>query len=269
MASSVNVERQALGRHQRHVLLDEARLRLGQDAAEVLARQRLQLDADRQAALQLRQQVGGLGHVERARGDEQDVVGLHRPVLGRHRRAFDQRQQVALHALARNVGADAPALAARADLVDLVEEDDAVVLDRLDRLAGDLIAVDQLVALLARSAGRSCRPTVMRRVLVRPPNALPSMSPMLIIADLPGRRECRTSGSRRPVIGHLDLDLLVVELVVAQLPAEGLRASPAERSGPTSASSTRSSAFFSASACDLLALGLAHERRCRPRPGRG
>jgi hypothetical protein len=45
--------------------------------------QRAQLDADRQAALQLGQQVRRLGDVERARGDEQDVVGLHRPVLGR------------------------------------------------------------------------------------------------------------------------------------------------------------------------------------------
>jgi hypothetical protein len=64
--------------------------------------QRLQLDADRQAALQLGQQVRRLGDMERARGDEQDMVGLHRPVFGRDGRAFDQRQQVALHAFARH-----------------------------------------------------------------------------------------------------------------------------------------------------------------------
>ena len=106
----------------------------------------LQLDADRQAALQLGQQVRGLGHVERARGDEQDVVGLHRAVLGRDGGALDQRQQVALHALARHVGADAAL--ARGDLVDLVEEDDAVLLDRLDRFLHQLVAVEQLVGFL-------------------------------------------------------------------------------------------------------------------------
>ena len=55
---------------------------------------------------------------------EQHVVGLHRPVLGVDRGALDQRQQVALDALARDVGT--AAVLARADLVDLVEEDDAL-----------------------------------------------------------------------------------------------------------------------------------------------
>ena len=60
----------AFRRHQGDVLLDEARLRLNQDAAEVLLGERLELDADRQPALQLGQQVRGLGHVESPRGDE-------------------------------------------------------------------------------------------------------------------------------------------------------------------------------------------------------
>ena len=93
-----------------------------------------QLDADRQPALQLGQQVRRLGDMEGARGDEQDVVGLHRPVLGRDRRALDQRQQVALHALAADIAA--VAALAGADLVDLVEEDDAVVLGRGDAPPG-------------------------------------------------------------------------------------------------------------------------------------
>src|ERR1700728_1154924 len=74
------------------------------------------------------------------------MVGLHRAVLGGHRGAFDQRQQIALHALARHVGAD-PALA-HADLVDLVEKHDAVVLDRPDRFLRQLIGVEQLVGFL-------------------------------------------------------------------------------------------------------------------------
>ena len=95
------VERQTLRRHQRLVLLDEARLRLRQDAAEILLGQRAELDADRQAALQLRQEVRRLRDMERAGRDEEDVVCLHRPVFGGDGRPFDERQQVALHALAR------------------------------------------------------------------------------------------------------------------------------------------------------------------------
>jgi hypothetical protein len=66
--------------------------------------------------------------VEGAGGDEQDVVGLDHAVLGGHRAALHQRQQVALHALARDIGA-AALLGAAGDLVDLVQEHDAVLLD--------------------------------------------------------------------------------------------------------------------------------------------
>src|SRR3546814_5280886 len=60
-------------------------LGLGEDADEVVLAQRAQLHADREAALHFRDQVGRLGQVERAGGDEQDVVGLHRAVLGADR----------------------------------------------------------------------------------------------------------------------------------------------------------------------------------------
>ena len=106
----------------------------------------LQLDANRQTPLQLRQQIRGLRDVEGARRDEEHVVGLHRPMLGVDGGALDEGQEVALHALARHVGA--AAVLARADLVDFVEEDDAVVLDLPDRLGDDGIVVHQLLALL-------------------------------------------------------------------------------------------------------------------------
>src|SRR5690606_29867539 len=110
--------------------------RLREDAAEVLLGQRTQLDADRQAALQLGQEVGRLGDVEGAGGDEEDVIRLDRPVFGGDRRALDERQEVALHALARD--ARAHAAVARGDLVDLVDEDDTVVFRRAYGLALDL-----------------------------------------------------------------------------------------------------------------------------------
>src|SRR3546814_4418703 len=107
----------------------------------VVAGQRIELDADRQATLQLGQHVRGLGHVESTRGNEQHVVRAHRPMLGGHRGALDEWQQVALNALARDVGA--AALGARGDLVDLVQEDDAVLLDSGDRGADYRLLVEQ------------------------------------------------------------------------------------------------------------------------------
>src|SRR5437762_7276966 len=75
------------------------------------------------------------------------MIGLDRPVLGRDLRSLDQRQQIALHALAADIG-PADALAAPADLVDLVEEDNAVLLHRGDGLGCDTLLVQQLVAFL-------------------------------------------------------------------------------------------------------------------------
>ena len=52
------VQRHPLRPQQRRVLLDQRVLRLGQDAAEIVAGQRPQLHPDRQSALQLGQQIG-------------------------------------------------------------------------------------------------------------------------------------------------------------------------------------------------------------------
>src|SRR5690606_26824746 len=131
---------QAFGLQQLAVLLGERGVRLAEDALASLRRQRLEFHADRQAALQFRYQVAGLGKVEGAAGDEQDVVGLDHAQLGVDRAAFDQRQQVALHAFAGHVGA--ADIAALGDLVDLVDEDDAVLLDRFQSASLELFLVD-------------------------------------------------------------------------------------------------------------------------------
>jgi hypothetical protein len=113
--------------------------------------------------------------VEGAAGDEQDVVGLDGAVLGRDRRALDQRQQVALHALAADVGADSAL--ARADLVDLVEEHDAVLLGGQERLARDPLLVEQLVALLGDqhvvALGHGHAPLLQARALAPCPASRP------------------------------------------------------------------------------------------------
>ncbi len=80
MPSRRELQRHSFRGQQFGVLLGQRVLRLGQDAQEILAFQVGQLDADREAALQLRHQVGGLRKVKSPRGDEQDVIGAHRAV---------------------------------------------------------------------------------------------------------------------------------------------------------------------------------------------
>jgi hypothetical protein len=70
------------------------------------------------------------------------VVGLDHAVLGVDGRAFDQRQQIALHALARDLGA--ARIGTRGHLVDLVDEDDAVLLGIRERRGLDFVVVDEL-----------------------------------------------------------------------------------------------------------------------------
>ena len=112
-----------LSRQQRFILARQRILWLGEDALEVFDGQRLQLDTNREAALQFRYQIGRLRGMKRARGDKQNVIGAHRPILGVDGRAFDNREQIALDAFARDVGATARF--ASGNLVDLIEEDNA------------------------------------------------------------------------------------------------------------------------------------------------
>ena len=113
------------------VLLRQTGVGTGQDALGSPARSGAQLDADRKAALRLGDQIARLAQVKGTAGDEQDVIGLDRAVLGVDRGALDQRQQVALPPWRDT---SAPWCLAGGDLVDLVEEDDAVLLDVLQRL---------------------------------------------------------------------------------------------------------------------------------------
>ena len=85
-------------------------------------------------------------HVERARRDEQNEIRLDGTVFRHDRRAFDDGQNIPLHALAGNVRAAAVALAR--DLIDLVDEHDTVVFRTPDRLRFDRVLVHELVGLL-------------------------------------------------------------------------------------------------------------------------
>ena len=70
------IQGDVLGRQQRLVLLDQRGVGLRQDGFEIRNRQRLQLDPDGEASLQLRNQVARAAEMECARGDEQDMVCL-------------------------------------------------------------------------------------------------------------------------------------------------------------------------------------------------
>ena len=133
---------------QKHlVLADEGVLRLGEDALVILARQGLQVHTHGKTALQFGNQIRHFGDVERARGDEEHVIGAHGAVLGVDGRAFDDGEDVPLHALARHVRA-AGARAAPGHFVDLVEKDDAVLFGALDGLGINAVHVDEVLFLL-------------------------------------------------------------------------------------------------------------------------
>src|SRR5579864_7974070 len=63
---------QTFGVEQRNVLLDEGVFRLRENANEIGLGKRTQLDANRKASLQFRNQIRRLGSVERAGSDEQN-----------------------------------------------------------------------------------------------------------------------------------------------------------------------------------------------------
>jgi hypothetical protein len=167
------------------------------------------------ATLQFGNQVGGLGEVEGAAGDEQDVVGLDHAVLGADRGALHQRQEVPLHALARDLGA--VRLGARGDLVDLVEEDDAVLLDVLQRLGLDLLVVDQAHGLFVGQRLHGIADLHLALPLLAAADVLEHALDLLGEVFHAGRGEDFHAGLR---CGDLDLDFLVVEFAFAQLLAE-------------------------------------------------
>ena len=118
---------------------------------EVVPVEGLEFDAIRQSSLKLRQQVRRLGEMEGARTDEENVIGLHGSMLGGDRRPLDERQQIALHPFAGDIGADP--LVPGGDLVDLVDEDDAVLLHGLDRRADHHLLVKKPVGFLGHQDG--------------------------------------------------------------------------------------------------------------------
>ena len=152
--------------------------------------------------------------MERAGRDEQDVVGLDRSVLGRDRGALDERQEVALHALAGHARAHTAPFRADSDLVDLVQKHDAVILHRVQGFGHDLLVVEQLVGLVVHQKivglldGDA---TFAGRLLAELAHDVGQVDH----SHLPrhsGHLEAAPAAFR-----HFDLDLGVIEFAVAEL----------------------------------------------------
>src|ERR1700679_129309 len=105
-------------------------------------------------------------------------------------------------------------LAPAADLVDLVDEDDAVLLDRGDRLARHLLLVEQLVAFLlhqhAMAFGNAEAARLGATAAERLAEDIADIDHAHLRAGHAGNVERRELQSA--LILHLDLDLALVEL---------------------------------------------------------
>src|SRR5581483_5497604 len=73
-------------------------------------------------------------------------VGFHWAIARADRRAFDNRKQIPLHALAGHVWADF--VSPTDNLIDLVDEDNSALFHLFDRSVHHLIPIDQFVGFL-------------------------------------------------------------------------------------------------------------------------
>ena len=152
--------------------------------------------------------------MERTRCDEQDVVGLDHAVARVDGRALHQRQQVALHALTGNVAT--LHATAHGNLVDLVQEDDAVLLDVGQRGELDLLVVDQLAGLFVHQQlhGFGNAHLALARLAGHPLHHALQLVGQFLHAGRPHDADVRHR------LRHVDLDFLVIEFAFAQALAE-------------------------------------------------
>lgn len=145
------------------------------------------------------------------------MVGLDHAQLGVDRAALDERQQVALHALAGNVGA--AGVAALGNLVDLVDEDDAVLLHRLQGAGLEVFFVDQARGFLVADELEGFLDLQLAALLLALAHVGEEVLQLVGHLLHAGRGHDLHPGR---ALGDLDVDLLVVQLAFAQALAEQL-----------------------------------------------
>ena len=84
--------------------------------------------------------------MESPRCDKQDMVCSDRAIFGGYGGAFDQRQQITLHAFARHIGT--ACISTGADFINFVQKHDAVFLHGFQGGGLDRLIIQQLVSLL-------------------------------------------------------------------------------------------------------------------------
>src|SRR2546422_689518 len=172
----------------------------------------------REAPLELGNQVARLGDVEGAGRDEQDVVGAYVAVARLHGRALDDRQQIALHPFARDIGSRALAALA-GDLVDLVDEDDAVILNAVERLVHHVVHIHELLQLFVdQDAARLVQ--VHGAPLFLFGNQLLNHFAEVDVRSFHSLRRLHHLQHREALLLHLDLDVALLELPFLQLGAQ-------------------------------------------------
>ena len=153
------------------------------------------------------------------------MIGAHIAVSRLHRRPFDDRQQVPLYPFARDVGAGALAALA-GDLVDFVDENDAMVFDAIERLVHDVVHVDQLLQLLVdQNAARFVE--VHGAALLLFWNQLLDHFPEIDFRAFHALRRLHHLEHREALLLHFDLDVALFEQAVLELLAQLLARAPA------------------------------------------
>ena len=145
------------------------------------------------------------------------MVGAHHAVFRADGAAFDQRQQIALHAFPRHVGA--VRLRPPRNLVDLIDEHDAVFLDCTHGLQLHVLLIDELAGFVLRK--------LLQRILNLKLSALRAAfahvlkHALELLRHLFHARWCHDLDADR--LGHdVHFDVAVVELAFAQHFAEPL-----------------------------------------------
>ena len=213
-----NLQVESFGIQQGLVLLSEGASGFGENALEVIRGQGAQFHADGQTALQLRDQIAGLGQVKGAGGDKQDVVSLDHAVLGGHGAAFDQRQQVSLYPFTGHISA--AAFTTLGHLVDFIQEDDAVVFHCIDGLHLEFVLIDEARGFLVPDQPVGFADTQLLAALAAAPAHFREHLLQLAGHFFHAGRGHDFHPGR--IAGHLDLDFLVVQLALAELLAEDL-----------------------------------------------
>ena len=122
--------------------------------------------------------------MEGARGDEQDVVGLDHAVLGANRGSFDQGQQIALHTFSGHIRASA--FRAFGDLVQLVNEYDAVLFCRVTAFCFNSSSFTILVASSSQSASKAAFTGILRFCSAAVTMLENMLCSWLVISSMPG-----------------------------------------------------------------------------------